>query len=449
MQLRPKKKKRLGQFIAAASVTLLCGTAQAAKSDLDTGKQTSREKGFFTRNVDAVQNWAKWSGEIGFLGYSETNNRVQAWEPAISLNAELDGERIWSTKLVFDSLSGASPNGALNSSQPQTFTSPSGQDAYTVAPNMQPLYSQFKDSRVALSTSWSQPLSRQWKTNVGFNGSSEYDYFSLGLSASVTRESADKNQAWSVGVAYTSDQIKPVGSVPVPMASMGSPGNIPRSGGSETKQTIDFLIGVSQVITRSWLVQANLSVGSSSGYMNDPYKLITVYDDSNAATLGQSTDYLHESRPESRLKSSLFLASKNHFNAGILTSSYRFFKDDWGINSHTIEEKFNFAISDKWRLEPGFRLYLQKAADFYKLGIGSSETRPTFTSADYRLGDLMTMAPTVKIIRKLEDDKELSLMLRYYLQQASTSSFNPIGSQIGQDLIPDTEAYVVQINYSF
>lgn len=449
MQLRTKKRKKIGSFLAAASITLLCGTTLAAKENIQTKKQTFSEKGFFTRNLDAVQNWAHWSGEIGFLGYSETNNRVQAWEPAVKLNAEFDGERVWSTKLVFDSLTGSSPNGALNSDQPQTFTSPSGKAAYTIAPNMQPLYNQFRDSRVALSTSWSQPLSRQWKTNIGFNGSSEYDYLSVGLNASVTKESADKNQSWSLGLSYTSDQISPVGKVPVPMASMGLPGSAPRSAGMESKQTYDLLVGFSQVMTRSWLIQANLSVGSSNGYMNDPYKFVTIYEDSNQPTLGNSTDYIYESRPDSRLKSSLFLASKNQFDIGILTSSYRLFKDDWGLLSHTLEGKFNFAISRKWRLEPGFRLYLQNAADFYTLGIGRSETRTSFASADYRLGDLTTMAPTLKIIRKMEDDKELSLLLRYYLQQGSSSSFTPVGSQVGQDLVPDTEAYVVQINYSF
>ena len=164
MQLRPKKRK-IGSAIAKASMSLLCATAQLAQAQEDTP-------------------WAKWSGEVGFLGYSETNGRVQAWEPAIKLNAELSGERVWSSKLVFDSLTGASPNGALNSSQPQTFTSPSGSASYNVAPGTQPLYNQFKDSRVNLLTSWTAPLQRLWKYSVGFNGSKEYDYLSLGVNTS-------------------------------------------------------------------------------------------------------------------------------------------------------------------------------------------------------------------------------------------------------------------------
>lgn len=448
MQLRPKKKKKVGKLLASASMALLCHTTQVAKAQ-EPVQSVTPPKGFFTRNVEGLTEWAKWSGQIGFLGYSETNNRVQAWEPAVQLNAEFDGEKVWSTKLVFDSLSGASPNGALNSSQPQTFTSPSGSASYRVAPNTQPLYSQFKDSRIALSTSWSQPLSRLWKYSVGFNGSSEYDYLSLGVNASVSKDSEDKNRTWTVGVSYTNDQIKPVGSIPVPLASMGGVSSVPRLATSDSKTTADFLFGLSQVINRKWLIQTNISLGQSSGYMNDPYKFVTIYEDVNPGTLGDPTNYIYESRPDSRFKKSFFIGSKNSFSSGILTTSYRFFVDDWGLNSHTLEGRFNFALSETWRLEPGFRYYKQGAADFYRLGIGQSSPTPSHVSADYRLGDLTTMAPTIKIIRKLKDDKELSLLLRYYLQKGDTSSFTPVGSQIGQDLIPNTEAYMVQIHYSF
>lgn len=87
--------------------------------------------------------------------------------------------------------------------------------------------------------------------------------------------------------------------------------------------------------------------------------------------------------------------------------------------------------------------------DFYKIAIGNGTAVPEHITADYRMGDLTTIAPSVKITRKLENDKELSLILRYYQQTGDTSSFNAVGSQIGQDLIPKTDAYIVQIHYSF
>lgn len=451
MQLRPKKKRKIGKFLANASMALLCSTSNLAIAQ-DSQDSSTREtkKGFISRNVNAVSSWAKWSGELGFLGYSETKGRVQAIEPAIKVNAEFEGERIWSTKLVFDSLTGASPNGALNSSQPQTFTSPSGSASYTVNPGEQPLFNQFKDTRVNLTTSWVQPLSRLWKWNIGFNGSKEYDYLSLGLNSSVTKESEDKNRSWTVGLSYTSDTINPVGGVPTPLATMVAPSSGPaRSGTSDQKTTYDLLFGLSQVINRSWIMQGNISLGFSNGYMNDPYKFVTIFDENMGANLGDPTSYIHENRPDKRFKRSLYLASKNHFDAGVLTVGYRFLNDDWGLSSHTLETAFNFGINQKWRLEPSFRYYVQSAVDFYRLALGNGQVVPSEITADYRLGDLTTLTPGLKIIRKLKDDKELSVILRYYMQTGSTSSFTPVGSQIGQDLIPKTDAYIVQIHYSF
>ena len=35
---------------------------------------------------------------------------------------------------------------------------------------------------------------------------------------------------------------------------------------------------MTQVMTRTWLTQLNLSVDRFSGYLNDPYKLVSVMD---------------------------------------------------------------------------------------------------------------------------------------------------------------------------
>jgi hypothetical protein len=449
MQL--EKKRKVGKLLANASLALLCSTSNVALAD-DTAVKEPKEsdKGFLSRNIESITSWAKWTGELGILGYSESNGRVQAVEPAIKLNAEFDGERVWSTKLVIDTLTGSSPNGALNSDQPQTFTSPSGTASYVTNANEQPLYDQFKDTRINLATSWTQPISRLLKFSAGFNGSNEFDYLSLGLNTSLTKESEDKNSSWTMGFSFTSDSVKPVGGVPTPLATMVSPGSGPaRSGTSENKTTYDLLLGYTQVINREWIMQGNLSVGYSDGYMNDPYKFVTIYDDNVGGTLGDPTSYIHENRPDNRLKKSLYIASKNHFNLGVLSLGYRFLNDDWGLSSHTIDAAFNINVSKNWRVEPSFRYYVQNAVDFYKLALGNSQSTPGTVTADYRLGDLTAMTPGIKVTKKLEKGRELSFILRYYMQTSDIDSFTPVGSQVGQDLIPDTDAIVIQSHYSF
>ena len=45
---------------------------------------------------------------------------------------------------------------------------------------------------------------------------------------------------------------------------------------------------------------------------------------------------------------------------------YRFFHDDWGIDSHTLDLSWYQPLGDGWMVVPGLRYYTQSAADFYK-----------------------------------------------------------------------------------
>jgi len=72
-------------------------------------------------------------------------------------------------KLVLDSLTGASANGAVPATMVQTFTTPSGGggcddddedgggSAYKVAPNETPLDDSFEDTRISYSSNWEKP----------------------------------------------------------------------------------------------------------------------------------------------------------------------------------------------------------------------------------------------------------------------------------------------------
>ena len=81
-----------------------------------------------------------WDVDTAFLYYGEGDGRVQAFEPAIHAGRDLgDDERI-DLRIVVDALTGATPNGAYATpGTAQTFTTPSGDSAYTIAAGDQPL----------------------------------------------------------------------------------------------------------------------------------------------------------------------------------------------------------------------------------------------------------------------------------------------------------------------
>ncbi|MCG6888368.1 MAG: DUF3570 domain-containing protein [Gammaproteobacteria bacterium] len=398
-----------------------------------------------------------WDIDSAILYYSETD-RVTAVEPVISATRDLGDDESLSLKMVFDSLSGASANGAVPSTMPQTFTSPSGggghggdddegEDdeggggAYTVAPNETPLDDTFKDERIAFSLNWQKPVDRNNRSNLGLSLSSENDFFSLGANALWQHDLNQKNTTLSYGVNFEFDTIEPIGGAPVPLSSMIDQLRQP---GSETREIVDLIVGVTQVINRTSLFQVNLSLSQADGYMTDPYKFVSVVGPD-----GEPIDQLFENRPDTRMRQSVFGKYKKRLDGGdILTASYRYMTDDWQIDSHTYDLTWRFAFSRGFFVEPHLRYYQQSAAEFYRYFLLDTETPPEFVSADYRLGDLDTTTVGFKLGRDLGDGQAWSVRLEQYLQSGESSPDEAIGQLQQQDLFPDVEALIVQFNYS-
>ena len=113
--------------------------------------------------------------------------------------------------LTLDSLTGATPNGAVPTNAPQTFTGSSGGESYTVPAGEVPLDPTFLDTRVAASANWQQNFGEASRWNVGFSVSDEYDYFHAGVNARFEHDFNLKNTTAYFGIAYGQDDIKPVG----------------------------------------------------------------------------------------------------------------------------------------------------------------------------------------------------------------------------------------------
>ncbi|MDX1487457.1 MAG: DUF3570 domain-containing protein [Acidiferrobacterales bacterium] len=373
-----------------------------------------------------------WEFDAAVLYYSEVD-RVTAAEPLINVRKNFGDDRVLNLRFVIDSLSGATPNGAIAANEVQTFTTPSGAGSYTALPGETPLDPTFQDTRTAFTAQWEQPFGRLTKGSFSANASTEYDFKSLGASAAVARDFNNRNTTFSAGLAAEFDVIEPVGGVPIPLASMAPPGAVqPRQGADEDKTVIDVLLGVSQIISRRALMQLNYSYSDSSGYQMDPYKLISVI----APILGDPVDYVYENRPDSRRKQSLFWKLKYHLTADVVDFSYRFLWDDWGINSHTLDLHYRWQLRRKWYLEPHVRFYTQSAADFYVPDLFSSSPLPTFASADYRLADFDAWTVGLNYGQTLSTKRQYNLRLEYYRQR-------------GDDAFPDLDAIIAQFSYKF
>ena len=405
----------------------------------------------------------EWDVDSALMIYSEGDGRVSAIEPVVSAKKEIAEDEFVNEKLVLDSLTGATPNGAHARSTLQTFTTPSGKSSYTAQAGENPLDDTFHDGRFAISADWEQPIVDDvTRMILGANVSNEYDYLSLGLSATFLRDYNSRNTTLSAAVGMNSDTITPEGGIPKPFANMRAAGadslDFNRDGSSETKTIVDLMVGVTQVINRSTLMQFNLSFSSTSGYMNDPFKIISVVDAGGASVVNNPVDgsdlsYLYENRPDSRSRQVFYWKTVHHLTEDVINVSYRYHTDDWDVNSHTIDLHYRYELSDGAYLQPHVRYYSQSAAEFFTHNILDSNVSSTeYASADYRLGEFTTTTIGLKYAQPLGKNSEFNIRAEL-ISQANEVVNSNLGTLVGdpgtQEIAPDLNATVIQFGYSF
>ena len=110
MQLKRKVSTSIGASLAAATAGLLGQTPGRA----------------------IAQELTPWEYDTAILYYGESDSRVR--DVSLNLNArkEVREEGFLNLKLAIDTLTGASPSGAVPANAVQTFTTPSGGSSFTM-----------------------------------------------------------------------------------------------------------------------------------------------------------------------------------------------------------------------------------------------------------------------------------------------------------------------------
>jgi len=399
-----------------------------------------------------------WNFNTALLYYGEDNSRVNDYSFSILANRLFVDDRVLSMGLTLDTLTGATPNGAIRQDVPQTFTRPSGNAVYTVPAGELPLDDTFHDTRAALTVGWEQPLGRLWKGGVGFSGSKEFDYLHLGINGNIARDFNKRNTTLSAGVSLSRDTWDPVGGAPIPFAPMLDVGATGNKLGTENKDILDIVLGVTQVVSRRMIVQLNYSFSDNSGYLTDPYKFLSLVDGATGDTLtrtpapgaaGPSHEFRFENRPQARTKHSLYGQTKYYMNGKVLDASYRYMTDDWEIDSHTVDVRLRWPLGESSYLEPHFRFYTQTAADFYRISLVDGVELPAYASSDYRLGEFDATTAGLKFGWKTGSGNEMSVRVETYQQNGTIPPQLLIGNQIGRETYPDLDALIVQFSYRF
>jgi len=383
----------------------------------------------------------EWSHEASILYYGESDSRVQdasiKYKGVRTFN---DGDKKLIVNAGIDALTGASPNGVAPSNDTIVLTSASGNSTLTHPAGELPLDDDFKDTRVSASVLWDQPiLDDRTRANVGASFSKEYDYLHLGVSGGLSRDLNNKNTTVSVGLAYSADTVEPVGNAPIPLANESAA----KSDDSESKDTVDFMLGMTQVLSKKAIMQLNYSYSNADGYLNDPYKWVSRVDNT-----GTIVENLHESRPDARTGHNLYTAFKYNVSGDdVITTSARYHTDDWGIDSITTDVKYRYTIGNKKSIEPHVRYYHQTEADFYTPQLDSAAALPNYASADYRLAEFDAYTLGVTYRWEGANNRKWHITGEYYTQDPADVTLT--AGQAGLDANPGFDAFMLSTGVKF
>jgi hypothetical protein len=444
MQLKkkipPRAVAQVRRRIMAASCALLGANAHSQEAG---GPQ--KDESLLNRLLEGVS-------FDSALAYYREDGRIQAIEPVVNVSKTFADGEVATLNLTFDSLSGASPNGALPSIVPQTFASPSGtslttgRHLYTIAPGRLPADPNYQDDRIAVSGNWDLPLSRLTRLSVGSKVSGEDDFVSVSVNASIAQDFNGKNTTLALGLNNEFDSLRPIGGAPVPDSDYSAFAK----NGNKTKDGVGVLLSLTQVMTRHWLSEFSLSWDRFHGYLNDPYKITSVLD-----SAGNTTGYVYESRPDARTRKSAYFENRAAWGEMSAGLSLRYMKDDWQIHSDTAQAHLRWSFDNRERyLEPSLRWYRQTAAAFYTPWLNTEEKSSIGNQAsDSRLGAFHAFTYGVKYAHKLSNAQglagsEFNVRLEYYRQIQDNRLAAPELLK-DLDLYPGLKAILVQVGWRF
>ena len=232
--------------------------------------------------------------------------------------------RSWSVGLDLsqETMSGASPWG--------TVAGPDGEPALVMSG------ATIQDSRTEVSATAAR-YGDNTSAALTLTRSKEDDYEARAISLAGELTDGRALTTWSAGFSFSSDDVEPTDAAAF--------GRVER----EERLSRSASLGVSRVINRASAVQAGLSVTEHSGYLSDPYKLRDV-------------------RPGTRREWAAAARYRRFFDRAdaALHTDYRYFTDDWGIDSHTLHASWHQNLGAAVRIVPNARYYTQSEAGFYR-----------------------------------------------------------------------------------
>ena len=305
------------------------------------------------------------------LLYEEQNDLMSVDADYISVAMAITDQSDLSVSIEYETISGASP----------IFMSPDADGM----PVLVKSGASITDQRTAVSASFNYFLD-SGKISVSPSWSDENDYTSNAVTVQYEWGANSNNTTFAVGAGFADERV-------------WATGDLVRN----DKEGSSAFFGVTQVISTKSLMQFNVSFSNESGFLSDPYKLTQIQDTIAA-----------DARPDDRTQISGLARYIRHMGEGFsVRLAYRYFQDDWDVQSHTLEAAWYQELSSGWLINPSVRYYTQDKARFYEPYF--VELRDDgYYSSDFRLASFGSIMAGLTVGKTIFGSTRFTLGVDFY-----------------------------------
>lgn len=268
-----------------------------------------------------------------------------------------------------------------------------------------------KDTWAAVNASYSHSSEdRNSIYSANLNFANEYDYTSVGAGMGLVRLFNQKNSELSLNTAVYLDTWRPEYPTEIKtyvkengdlntdffegVSILNQNGTAidknaadawrPLSTGlvdNDKRNTYSFSVGFSQILSKTTQVSVFSDITYQTGWLSNPMQRVYFADKDNFYignaesipfyTEPKNKDVFQladdiERLPGTRFKLPIGLRLNQYLNEYlVLRSYYRYYMDDWGIQSHTINMELAIKLGQNFTFYPSYRFYNQTAATYF------------------------------------------------------------------------------------
>ncbi len=214
-------------------------------------------------------------------------------------------------------------------------------------------------------------LHKKTTLSVGMGNSTEDDYESDSAHVGISQSFFGDMTTLTMGYAHADNLVMRNGS------STDSDNTF-----AEEAQQRRFNLGLSQILTRNWMLALNTETIVDEGYLNNPYRSVRYLNPDGS--VGRQPEVYPQTRNSDAIavRSMVFLPYR-----ASLRFEARHFSDSWGIEAQNVEARYVHPYRDRVIFELKARYYQQTGADFFQDLFAYQDPLNGTPEAEFRASD--------------------------------------------------------------